>query len=65
MEGDVTLAEWGAETVHDYVDGDPKTNFTFFATITAEGTNEIRPVITSFTKCWDFWVLPLMIDHPL
>jgi hypothetical protein len=33
-----TLAERGAETVHNYVDGDPKTNFTFLATITAEGT---------------------------
>jgi hypothetical protein len=39
MEGDVTLTERGAETVHNYVDGDPKMNFTFFATITAEGRN--------------------------
>jgi hypothetical protein len=38
MEGDLMLAERGAETVHNYVDGDPKTNFTFFATIIAEGT---------------------------
>jgi hypothetical protein len=38
MEGDVPLAERGAETVHNYVDGDPKMNFTLFATITVEGT---------------------------
>jgi hypothetical protein len=38
MEEDVMLAEQGAETVHNYVDGDSKTNFTFFTTITAEGT---------------------------
>jgi hypothetical protein len=37
MAGDETVAEREAESVHQYVDGDPKANFSFFATITAEG----------------------------
>jgi hypothetical protein len=37
MAGEETVAERGAESVHQYVDGDPKANFSFFATITAEG----------------------------
>jgi hypothetical protein len=53
MEEDVTLAERGAETVHNYVDGDPKTNFTLFATITAEGTKFplILAVKSKTTRC--------------
>jgi hypothetical protein len=35
---DETVAEWWAKTVHQYVEGDPKANFTFLATVTAEGT---------------------------
>jgi hypothetical protein len=38
MTGDETIAEQSAETVHQYVDGDRKANFSFFATITAQGT---------------------------
>jgi hypothetical protein len=37
MAGEQTVAERGAECVHQDVNGDPKANFTFFATITAEG----------------------------
>jgi hypothetical protein len=37
MANDQTVAERGAETVHQYVDGDTKANFSFFATITAQG----------------------------
>jgi hypothetical protein len=37
MASEETVAERGVETVHQYVDGDPKSNFPFFATITTEG----------------------------
>jgi hypothetical protein len=37
MAGDETVAERGAECVNQFVDGDPKANFSFFATITADG----------------------------
>jgi hypothetical protein len=37
MAGDETVAERGSECVNQYVDGDPKANFSFFATITADG----------------------------
>jgi hypothetical protein len=37
MAAEETVAEGGAESVHQYLDGDPKANFSFFATITAEG----------------------------
>jgi hypothetical protein len=36
MVGEETIAERGTESVHQYVDGDPKANFSFVATITAE-----------------------------
>jgi hypothetical protein len=38
MSGEQTVAERGAETVHQYTDGDCKANFSFFATIAADGT---------------------------
>jgi hypothetical protein len=37
MAAEETVAERGAESVHQYVDGGPKVNFSFFAAITAEG----------------------------
>jgi hypothetical protein len=37
MAGEQTVAPRGAETVHQYTEGDAKANFTFFATITAGG----------------------------
>jgi hypothetical protein len=38
MAGEGTLAERGAERVHQSVEGNAKTSFTFLAMITAEGT---------------------------
>jgi hypothetical protein len=37
ISNDQTVVERGAETVHQYVDGDAKANFSFFVTITAQG----------------------------
>jgi hypothetical protein len=38
MADDVTLAERGAKTVHQCVEGNAKTSFTLMVTLTAEGT---------------------------
>lgn len=40
MASDQIVAERGAEIVHQYIAGDRKANFPFFAMITAEGDND-------------------------
>jgi hypothetical protein len=37
MASEETAAERGVATLHEHVDGDPESNFPFFATITADG----------------------------
>jgi hypothetical protein len=44
MAGDETVAEREAEFMNQFVDDDPKANFSFFATITADG-GKLPPIL--------------------